>query len=90
MIESNILHFIMSVVLFPTLFQDTFMNFAWGADSILTIQIAKRLFLLLPVLSFITACWITIVALISVVFRHNHSLSKPDFLNGSGRMWILV
>lgn len=71
MIESKIFQLIASILLFPTLFQDAFLSFAWGIDDTILATILKRSFLLLPVLAFISACWITIASLLTAIFRHN-------------------
>jgi len=44
-------------------------NFALGADDLFWVALFKRLFLLLPVLSIILACWVTIPCVLSVVLR---------------------
>ncbi len=60
---------ILSVLFFPLLFQHDFLIFALGADDLFWVALSKRLFLLLPVLSIILACWVTIPCVLSVVFR---------------------
>ena len=60
---------ILSVLFFPLLFQHDFLNFALGGDDLFWVALSKRLFLLLPVLSIILACWVTIPCVLSVVFR---------------------
>jgi len=60
---------ILSLLFFPLLFQHDFLNFALGADDLFWVALLKRLFLLLPVLSIILACWVTIPCVLSVVFR---------------------
>jgi len=60
---------ILSLLFFPLLFQHDFLNFALGAEDLFWIALLKRLFLLLPVLSIILACWVTIPCVLSVVFR---------------------
>src|SRR5712691_11241600 len=70
-IEANgIAQFILSVLLFPTFFQDLFLQFAWGAEDEFWIMVAKRLFLLLPALAVIAGCWVSIPSLLTVIFRH--------------------
>lgn len=71
MVESNIIQVIVSILLFPTLFQDAFLSFAWAAQDNSLGIILGRTFLLLPVLAFIAACWISIVSLLTAIFRHN-------------------
>ena len=60
---------VLSVLFFPLLFQHDFLTFALGADDLFWVALSKRLFLLLPVLSIILACWVTIPCVLSVVFR---------------------
>jgi hypothetical protein len=70
--ESNpVVQILVSILLFPTLFQGQALYFCWGADNEFWIAALKRLFLILPLLAFIAACWITIPALFTVIFRHN-------------------
>src|SRR5699024_8196645 len=57
------------VLLFPALFQKAFIEFVWAAGDPLLLMSAKRLFLLLPALAFILGCWITIPAILTVIFR---------------------
>lgn len=68
---TGITKIILYILLFPTLFQETFIEFAWAAGDPLLLMAAKRLFLLLPAFAFIVGCWITIPALLSVIFRQN-------------------
>jgi len=70
--ESNtIVNNILSVILFPLQFQQSFVIFAWGSTDPGFILFVKRLFLLLPVLAFIAGLWISIASLLSVLFRNN-------------------
>lgn len=73
MLNSNtgVAKFILYIILFPTLFQGAFIEFAWAAGDPLWLMTLKRLFLLLPVFGFLIGCWITIPAFLSVIFRHN-------------------
>ena len=68
---TGITKLILYILLFPTLFQEMFIDFAWAAGDPLLLMAAKRLFLLLPAFAFIVGCWITIPALLSVIFRQN-------------------
>lgn len=68
---SGFLKAILSVLLFPTLFQTEFLNFAWGVDDIFWMMIAKRLFLLLPVLAIILGLWISIACIATIIVRQN-------------------
>jgi len=64
---------ILSLLFFPLLFQHDFLNFALGADDLFWVALLKRCFLLLPVLSIILACWVTIPCVLSVVFREKRT-----------------
>lgn len=68
---NSLLHILLSILFFPIYFQTEFVNFSWGQMDPVLLMVLKRSFLLLPVLAFIAACWITIVALITVIFRHD-------------------
>ncbi|HKK46136.1 MAG TPA: hypothetical protein VJ964_11485 [Balneolaceae bacterium] len=59
------------ILLFPSLFQEAVINFAWGAHDPAALMVGKRMFLLLPAFAFIIGCWITIPALLTAIFRHN-------------------
>lgn len=74
--SGSITKFILYVLLFPALFQETFIEFAWAASDPLLLMSAKRLFLLLPAFAFILGCWITIPAFLTVIFRQN----RRDFI----------
>lgn len=67
----SITKFVLYILLFPSLFQEAFIEFAWATGDPLFLMAAKRLFLLLPAFAFIIGCWITIPALLTVVFRQN-------------------
>ncbi|MDX1617523.1 MAG: hypothetical protein R3224_01975 [Balneolaceae bacterium] len=69
--NTGIAKLILYILLFPTLFQEVFIEFAWAAGDPLLLMSAKRLFLLLPAFAFILGCWITIPALLTVIFRQN-------------------
>ncbi|MFQ5751547.1 MAG: hypothetical protein ACE5HI_06070, partial [bacterium] len=58
--NSAIVKLILSIILFPTFFQEAFIDFAWGAGDPVGVMTARRLFLLLPVLAIILGCWITV------------------------------
>lgn len=69
--SGSITKFILYILLFPSLFQEAFIEFAWAMGDPILLMAAKRVFLLLPAFAFILGCWITIPALLTVVFRHN-------------------
>lgn len=58
-----------AILLFPTLFQDAVLSFAFGVGDPFEIAMAKRFLLLLPALAVIFACWATIASLVTVVVR---------------------
>ena len=68
---TGIVKYIISILLFPTLFQTVFIEFSWGASDPGWIMFGKRLFLLLPTLSIILGCWITVACILTLVVRHN-------------------
>lgn len=69
--SGTITKFLLYILLFPVLFQEAFIEFAWAYNDPLLLMIAKRLFLLLPAFAIILGCWITIPALLTVIFRQN-------------------
>jgi hypothetical protein len=46
-------------------------NFSWGAADPFWLMFFKRLFLLLPALAIILACWLSIASFLTVIFRQN-------------------
>lgn len=69
--SGNITNALLYILLFPLLFQDAFIEFAWAAQDPMLLMAGKRLFLLLPAFAFILGCWTTVPALLTVIFRHN-------------------
>lgn len=69
--DSGITRFLLYLLLFPALFQEAVIQFTWAAGDPALLMVAKRLFLLLPALMFILACWVTIPTLLTAIFRHN-------------------
>lgn len=70
-IETNaFVRVLLSILLFPTFFQDAFIEFAWGTGDEFWIMVAKRLLALLPVFAIIAGCWLTIPSLLTVIVRH--------------------
>jgi len=67
---SSIVRIALSILLFPTLFQEVFIAYAWGEGDEFWIMVVKRVFLLLPVLAVIAGCWLTIPSILTVIFRH--------------------
>ena len=64
---------ILGFLFFPVFFQDDLVSFALGADNLFWVALFKRLFLLLPVLSIVLACWVTVPCVLSVVFREQRT-----------------
>lgn len=69
--SGNVTDVILYILLFPLLFQNTFIEFVWAAQDPLLLMAGKRLFLLLPAFAFILGCWVTVPALLTAIFRHN-------------------
>jgi hypothetical protein len=69
--NGTVVQTLVSILFFPVLFQQPALAFCWGAGDLLWIALLKRFFFVLPVLAFIAACWLTIVSLFTVIFRHN-------------------
>ena len=66
---SNIARVLFSVLFFPTMFQDAFLEFSWGVGDEFWVMATKRLFLLLPTLAVIAGCWVSIPSVVTVIFR---------------------
>lgn len=69
--NSGLVKLVLSILLFPTFFQEAFLLFAWGAGDPLWIMMGKRLFLLLPVAAIILACWLSVACFLTVIIRPN-------------------
>ncbi|MEJ2051547.1 MAG: hypothetical protein P8Y60_17225, partial [Calditrichota bacterium] len=69
--ENTALTSILSVILFPVYFQNTFLTFAWATGNPGWLLFMKRLFLLLPVLALLLGLWVSIAALLTAIFRHD-------------------
>jgi hypothetical protein len=70
--ENNpLLKALISVLFFPLLFQEAFIIFSWGAEDTFWLMLGKRIFLLLPTLAVILACWVSIACILTVIFRQN-------------------
>ncbi len=67
---SGVVKLVLSFLFFPMFFQASFLDFAWGSYDSLGILIAKRLFILLPVLAIILGCWVTIACVLTVLIRN--------------------
>lgn len=69
--NSAMLKGLISALFFPLLFQEHFINYAWGAADSFWLMIGKRIFLLLPAFAIILGCWASIVCILTVIFRQN-------------------
>ena len=78
-----IIGIIKSILTFPADFQNMFMTFAWGAHDPTWLMVTKRLFVLLPVVGFITSCWVTMGCAGTLPFRSKRS----EFLSSILATW---
>ncbi|MFQ5606257.1 MAG: hypothetical protein ACE5HS_23565 [bacterium] len=69
--NSGLFKLVLSILLFPTFFQEAFVLFAWGAGDPFWVMLSKRLFLLLPALAIILGCWLSVACILTVLFRPN-------------------
>ncbi|HVZ79231.1 MAG TPA: hypothetical protein VHE12_00365 [bacterium] len=74
---------ILSVLLFPTFFQQQVLQFAWGAQDPLGLMVAKRVFLLLPAAATMVCLWLTVPSLLTVVVRQK----RVEFLKAFCVTW---
>jgi hypothetical protein len=81
--NSGIWEVVLSVLFFPLLFQNGFIDFAWGAGDPFWVMVGKRVFALLPVMAIILGCWVSIACLLTVVVRQN----RREFLTGMLVTW---
>ncbi len=80
---SGLLKVVLAVLFFPLFFQESFVNFAWGATDEYWVMLAKRILLLLPVFAIILGCWVSIACLLTVVIRQN----RREFLTSLLITW---
>ena len=80
---SGILKAVLAVLFFPLFFQESFVNFAWGAVDDFWVMFGKRIFLIMPVFAIILGCWISIACLLTVVIRQN----RREFLTSLILTW---
>ncbi len=69
--NSGLVKMILSILLFPTFFQEAFLLFAWGAQDPFWVMMSKRFFLLIPISAIILACWLSVACFLSAVIRPN-------------------
>ena len=60
---------VISILAFPMFFQEPMLAFAWGVGDDFLIAMAKRLLILLPSLAIVFSCWLTILCVVSLIFR---------------------
>jgi len=65
------MNIVFSILVFPLYFQRAFMEFAWGSGEELGFLLAKRIFLMLPVMAIILGCWTSIACVLTVPIRQN-------------------
>src|SRR5688572_5045104 len=72
---------ILSFLFFPVFFQAELTNYCWGlADTEVWMIVLKRIFLLMPALAFILACWVSMASLLTVLVRHQRTEFLMDLL----------
>lgn len=69
--NSGLVKLILSIILFPTFFQEMFLLYAWGGQDSVWLMLSKRIFLLLPVTAIILGCWLTVACFLTVIIRPN-------------------
>lgn len=69
--SSGLIKIVLSVLLFPLYFQNYFIVYAWAAGDEFWMMMAKRIFLMLPAMSVIVGCWITIACVVTLLFRRD-------------------
>jgi hypothetical protein len=65
---------VLYVLLFPLLFQGPMLAWTWGGRDEFYTMLFKRIFLLLPSVAIIFACWLTIPCVLSIVVRQNRTI----------------
>jgi len=71
---------VLSVLFFPTFFQEQMLAFTWGAGEPFWVMMGKRVFLLLPVGAVILCLWASILCLLSVIVRQRRTEFIKSFL----------
>jgi len=80
---SSIGSLVLSVLFFPTFFQKTLLDFAWGAGDPAALAGAKRVFLLLPTGAVLICLWASILCLLTVIVRQR----RVEFLKAFFVTW---
>jgi hypothetical protein len=81
--SSGIWKVVLSVLFFPLLFQNGFIDFAWGAGDPFWVMAGKRVFALLPAMAIILGCWVTIACALTILVRQN----RTEFATGILITW---
>ncbi len=71
---------VVSILFFPTFFENAMIAFTWGAGDPFWLMAAKRVFLLLPVGAVILSLWASILCVLSVVVRQKRTDFFKAFL----------
>lgn len=74
---------ILSILFFPLFFQGAFLSFAWGDGDLWLVRSVKWVFLVLPVLAFLLACWVSIAAVLTIPIRQR----REEFITGLLITW---
>ncbi len=74
---------VLAFLFFPTFFERSVLEFAWGAADPPWLMAAKRVLLLLPTAAVILCLWISILALLTVIVRQK----RVDFLKAFFITW---
>jgi hypothetical protein len=74
---------VLSVLFFPTFFENTLMAFVWGAADPVGLMVAKRALLLLPMGAVIAGLWASILCALSVIVRQK----RADFIKAFLLTW---
>ena len=69
--------YLVAALIFPMYFQGEMWKFAWGVGDPFALAMAKRVLLLLPVLSFLFSCWATVACGLSIIVRSQ----RRDFMS---------
>src|SRR5208337_1707977 len=79
----SISQIVVSILFFPTFFENAMIAFAWGAGDPFWWMAAKRVFLLLPIGAVIASLWASILCVLSVVVRQK----RKDFFKAFLITW---
>jgi hypothetical protein len=71
---------VVSILFFPTFFENTVIAYVWGASDPWWLMAAKRVFLLLPVGAVLAGLWASILCILSVIVRQKRVEFTKAFL----------